>query len=188
MLRQFQFRYGFTMVGAILLTVLFTMGASLYLIHRNYDLFMRIAVKQAPVLIESLEREQNTMVWFIGVSVSVILFGFLWFALGAARRLIFPVLLIENHLRALTRGDFAQPPVRVRGNDEFQEFVEAYNYFYSSLQVQFKKDLLRLRQLPVEARHQEATRILDEMVEEKRRQISEPSVSISIVPGRRRGA
>ena len=181
-------RYGFTMVGAILLTMCFTLGASLYLIHRNYDLFMRIAVKQAPVLIESLEREQTTMIWFILVSVALVLFGFLWFALGAARRLIFPVLLIENHLRALTRGDFSQPPVRVRGNDEFQEFVEAYNYFYSSLQVQLRRDLLRLRQLPVESRHQEASRLLDEMLEEKRRQISEPSVSISAVPGRRRGA
>jgi methyl-accepting chemotaxis protein len=172
LLRDFRRRY-FRVVIFSTFAALLIIGGSSYVIHlHNYSIFSEIALNHAPQLIENLERERIwSNIFLLGSTGGLIAAA--WIMLHRlTNRVLIPIWLLQNHLRRLTRGDMSQRQIRIRAGDEFQELIDTYNYFYSSLQLQVKKDLTMLETLPVDEKNRDAQRSLLSMIDEKRAQIS----------------
>lgn len=182
----FEWKYTGYLLIAIAAATSLAGGVTYYLLNQNYDIFIYLATYHAPKLLENLERERA---WINGFLLSVLvgmLSFYFYLGLRMSSRLIGPILVLQNHMRGLIRGNFSQPQIRVREDDEFQSLVETYNYFYSSLQTQTKQDLARLKKISIDTRNREAFGAWEELVTEKEVQINGPSVWFEPNPGSHR--
>ncbi|MFK8138861.1 MAG: hypothetical protein AB8E15_10910 [Bdellovibrionales bacterium] len=144
---EFQIRHAIVLILACAVPALALVGLGTYFIYQNYSVFMEIAYRYSPDLLEHLEREQSFLLYFALVA-SLVLTGFTFlFSLRTSFRLIGPLYALENHLKRLIRGDLSQPDLKVREKDEYQELIDTYNYYYNSLQRQSEWELSQLKQL-----------------------------------------
>ncbi|MEZ4872466.1 MAG: hypothetical protein R2827_09545 [Bdellovibrionales bacterium] len=86
-------------------------------------------------------------------------------------KVIAPIQILTNHLRNLSRGRWFEQPVRVRETDEFQDLIDAYNYFYLSFQKSISRDLKKLEMIHIDPSDRDSYFALQEMLEEKRSQL-----------------
>ncbi len=144
-----------------------------FLLNQNYQIFYALASKEAPSLLQSLEREQswiNTILCatLLGLAVFFTLLG-----LRITNRIIGPLRVLRNHIKQLCRGNFHQNPIKVRTHDEFQELIEAYNYFYNSFRQNLKRDIELLQKMNVDPQNRDAYLAWKMMIEEKSLQIQD---------------
>lgn len=66
-------------------------------------------------------------------------------------------------------------PIKVRETDEFQDLIEAYNYFYSSYRSMLQKDLENLKSLSIDSSNRDAYIAWKQMIEERARQLHIPA-------------
>lgn len=86
-------------------------------------------------------------------------------------KIIGPVLVLQNHIKSLTKGDWAVNEVAVKESDEFRDFVSSYNYLYHSIRQVTTNDLNRLKQLSIDPENRIAHQIWQEMIREKSEQL-----------------
>ncbi len=146
-----------------------------FLLNQNYQIFYALASKEAPSLLQALEREQA---WINTILVATLLGLAVFFTLLGVRitnRIVGPLRVLRNHIKQLCRGNFHQNPIKVRTQDEFQDLIEAYNYFYNSFQQNLKRDIEMLQKMQVDPKNRDAYLAWTMMIEEKTLQLQPPT-------------
>jgi nitrogen fixation/metabolism regulation signal transduction histidine kinase len=126
----------------------------------------------SPRMVDNLYRElklanEILLLTYIGFVAFLALVG-----LRFSQRLVVPVLLIQEKMRDVSRGDLVQASVSIRKTDEFQELCETYNYMVESLRIQIKNDLARLQKLKPDDHNRDAVHTWQLLIDEKRAQLS----------------
>ncbi|MCC7404359.1 MAG: HAMP domain-containing protein [Bdellovibrionales bacterium] len=196
--REFQVRYISLVLAAATLGAALNLVLIYYFLEQNYTIFFELAFSQAPQMLEHLERERFWIRAFsLGSFLSIVtFFGFVGFKMTS--RIVGPLKVLRNHLKQVSRGNWRQQPIKVRDDDEFQDLVEAYNYFFSSYQANLQRDLQRLHALNIDSSNRDAYFAWKQMIEEKSSQLgvvekakSAPTASgasTSATPGSRRAS
>lgn len=144
----------------------------IYILNQNYSLLRDLAYDVAPSLLKHLEREQ----FFLNLILVATFIGHLVFikifSTKMSAKIVGPLKKMRNHLRLLSRGEYSAPPLKVRDDDEFQDLVQSFNYFYSGLQEQTQRELLRLLESRKLSKHPILSDHLDHMIEEKTMQLN----------------
>jgi hypothetical protein len=169
--REFQLRYVSIVVIAAAFGMLVSIGPAYYFLNQNYQIFVDLAFDNSPDLLANLQRERYVVnvVLMCGISATLLFFGLLSFKM--TNRMTGPLKVLRNHLKWLSRGRWSQPPLKVRESDEFQDLIEAYNYFYSSFRANLYKDLERLKSFNIDSHNRDAYKAWLQMIEEKSLQL-----------------
>jgi HAMP domain-containing protein len=173
--KDFQSRYMLLLVASATLGLVLTIVPIYYFIDQNYQIFVDLAFEHSPELLVYLEQERflmNTMLFGVFCGL-LVFFGLISFRI--TERIIGPIKVLKNHLKLLTRGNWSHPPITIRDKDEFQDLVEAYNYFYKSYQKYIERDLERLARIEADPTSPDAQIALREIIGEKRAQSGELS-------------
>lgn len=172
MKRQFQLRYIFYMAGSFIATLLMAGAPVYFFIHQNYKLFRELAHEKAPEILNALENER---VWLLRIVSIMLLFStvfFTYFGLKLTSRIVGPLLVLQNHIQRLIMGDFTITQIKVRENDEFQDLIAAYNYFYLSLRQKTINDLEKLRRVEPPSKDRVAHAYWMDLINERRYQLN----------------
>ncbi len=180
--REFQIRYGMLVLGAAMLGMALTIFPVFYFVNQNYQIFSDLAYDQAPELLDSLERERLWVKSMLFANFVAVVFFFSFLSFKLTHRIVGPLKVLRNHVRRLSRGDWSQPKVRIRENDEFHDLIDSYNYFYESFRTQILQDLEHLRQIQVDENDRNSLSTLRDMIELKRQQIGAPLSSKEAQP------
>lgn len=170
--RDFQIRYaGVVMMAATLGTLVAFVPVSLFL-NQNYRIFLDLAQQFAPALMKDLEREQIWITGLLFIGFASLTGFFLALSFRLTQRIVGPLKVIRNHLRRLSRGHWYIAPVKTRETDEFQDVVEAYNYFFESFQTYLQRDLKNLKKLNIDPQDEESYKVWRQMIEERCMQLN----------------
>lgn len=169
--RPFQVRYTAYLAVAATLGMLLTLVPISYFMNQNYSVFSDLAYDYAPKILDHIEKEQlwmNSLLLsvFFGLIVFFTLFGF-----KITARMIGPIQIVQNHLKQLSRGQWFDQEIHVRDNDEFQELIQEYNYFYKSFRKNIEKDLETLQSLKLDHGDHESYYSWQKLVHEKELQL-----------------
>jgi nitrogen fixation/metabolism regulation signal transduction histidine kinase len=169
---KFQFRHAFSILLAINVPVFIVLGLSYYFVSQNYDTFFEVAYRYSPELITHLEREQSFLRYlFIASGLGLLLYAFL-LGIQTTYRLIGPIFALKRHLSNLIRGDWSQPNLKVREDDDYHDLIDTYNYFYNSLRRQSEWELEQIAKCKVSAFALESMERKKALVDYKSAQLS----------------
>lgn len=144
---------------------------------QNYAIFSKLSYEQAPDLLRHIEREYREVWMLMACSIIAVIVMSSIVATKLAHRILAPIKIMKSHLKLLSRGEWSSPPIRVREDDEFQDLIEAYNYFYQSFRIQLQNDLRRISQLSVDKNNHDAYLAWKSLIDEKSRQLNVLNVS-----------
>ncbi len=168
----FQWKYTLILVFGIGIMSLLVGGVSFYFIRQNYFVFIDLAYENAPALVSNLEVERD---WIANLYIFSLV-GVLLFSLSLGLKLTYgiagPLIVIKKHLLRLAQGDFHQPEVRVRHSEDYQELVNAYNYFYKSIQTQTEKELNCLEAIQDNQNLDEVKSSIEKIIQIKKEQLN----------------
>jgi nitrogen fixation/metabolism regulation signal transduction histidine kinase len=154
--------------------IFLTLVPIFYFINQNYKIFFELAYNYAPHLVKHLEQERSWINTTLIVVVTPLLIGLTYFGLRLSSKIVGPLKIMTYHLRLLSRGQWDAPNIKVRDDDEFQELIESYNYFYSSFQSQIEKDIQSLKKIVVDPSQKESLYSWMSMLREKGAQLNSP--------------
>jgi len=175
--RQFQSKYSLYLMGSLLAALLVAGIPVYYFLNQNYRIFTELAINQAPELIQTLEMEQS---WLVRVLVLTLLFSllfFFYFGLKWTSRIVGPLLVLQSHMQKTSRGDFNSPQLKVRENDEFQDLIATYNYFYLLLRQKTIADLEKLKRIEPNPSDRLAHILWSELVNERLIQLQKSAIN-----------
>ncbi|MCB0383993.1 MAG: hypothetical protein KDD43_01270 [Bdellovibrionales bacterium] len=172
--REFQVRYISLVLAAASVGALLNLVPIFFFLEQNYDIFYDLAFNTAPQVLEHLERERFWIrIFSVGSFLSIVaFFGFVGFKMTS--RIVGPLKVLRNHLKQVSRGNWRLNPIKVREADEFQDLIEAYNYFYSSYRTMLQRDLERLKSLSIDSSNRDAYLAWKHMIEERAMQLHLP--------------
>ncbi|MCB0366757.1 MAG: hypothetical protein H6624_10770 [Bdellovibrionaceae bacterium] len=173
--REFQVRYISLVLAAATVGALLNLIPIFFFLEQNYDIFYELAFNTAPQVLEHLERERFWIrIFSVGSFLSIVaFFGFIGFKMTS--RIVGPLKVLRNHLKQVSRGNWRLNPIKVREADEFQDLIEAYNYFYSSYRTMLQRDLDRLKSLSIDSSNRDAYIAWKQMIEERAMQLHLPN-------------
>ena len=177
--RDFQMRYTSLVVGAVAIGMAIAVLPIYKLVTENYEIFIKLSYDYAPQLLEYLERERVWITLILVSSFVGLVTFFSWLGFRMTSRIVGPLHVLRNHLRMMSCGHFSQDPIRIREKDEFQDLIEAYNYFYSSFRVNIKRDLQLLKAIQVDPSDHDSKKAWMTLIEEKALQLNE----VDEIPG-----
>lgn len=169
--KQFQWKYTSFLIVAVAIASVLSGGAAYYFINQNYEIFLNLSMQYAPKLVPSLEREKLWITQFLVAFLLGVATFYFYLGLKMTSRLIFPIVVLHNHIKGLIRGNFNQPPIKIRDDDEFHELIDTYNYFNAALSLQAKKDLERLKNISIDPQNIKSRHLWEELIEEKTKQV-----------------
>ena len=85
-------------------------------------------------------------------------------------------MVLQNHIQKTSRGDFNSPQLKVRENDEFQDLIATYNYFYLLLRQKTIADLEKLKKIEPSTTDRLAHSQWTELVNERLFQLQKPAL------------
>lgn len=169
--KSFQSRLTLGIVMGVSFGLAACMLPTLYFINQNYSIFSDLAYQHAPELLNDLERERMWIHILFAASFLGSLCYFSYIIWRISNRVAAPLHILKMHLKSLCRGNWRATGIRVRHNDEFQDLIETYNYFYFSFRQNVKRDIEFLKKLTVDKRNKDAYRAWRHLVEEKSQQL-----------------
>ena len=176
--RDFQLRYTLYFIGSVTLGTLTIIVPTYFFLNQNYNIFMELAYRHSPDLLSYLEQERIVMnKLFFSVGMGLLTFSGV-IGLRMTGHIIAPVKSLKKHLEQVAKGHCFIPEIKPRNNDEFQDTIESYNYFYRSLRYNLKVDLQRLRSLNIDPNHQRAYKSWKTMIEEKALQLDQKDLMV----------
>ncbi len=175
--RDFQFRYGVFFVGSILLSSFAVLLPAIFLVNSNYKIFIDMAYKVVPGIVDSLEKERfGLILGTTSLSIATCIFlSYLGFK--QSLKMIGPIYALKRHLMNACRGVWSQPPVKVRANDEFMSLIDTYNYFYKTFRTNLKKELSSLETIDTHQLSKNDAWTIQNLINEKKLQLNLPSES-----------
>ncbi|MEZ0390870.1 MAG: hypothetical protein ACAH59_01550 [Pseudobdellovibrionaceae bacterium] len=189
--QQFQHRYAWHFVLAVVGPFLLFSLPCVYFIFDNYDIFIRLAYDVRPDLLQHLEREKNILfglMTFTAVSSSVFCY---WLTVKLMGLIAGPIWAIERHMKRVTLGDWSTEDFQTRTKDEFQSLVSTYSYLYRTLRVHTQAELTALESIGLDPRDRQTYMTLKNLIEMKRSQLglpnsnAVPAEQISSAPSKR---
>lgn len=175
--RDFQLRYTKkTFWISTFATLLFFVPA-LYWCNQNYEIFINLAYDSNAQLVSHLESEQASLNTLL-IACLLGQTAFLWLVGNRmTAKIIAPLKIMRNHLRLLSRGELSVNAIRLRQEDEFHDLFTTYNYFYSTLKSQSRKDLERLESIRANSTNPIVLDVLKTMINEKKIQLNDESLA-----------
>lgn len=171
--KEFQVKYTSLVVCAATFGMILGLLPIYYFLNQNYQIFVELAYDQAPELIHFLEKEKLWMNTFLfGIFTALIAF-FSTIGFKMTARIAGPLHILKNHLKQLSRGHWQIKHIKVRDNDEFQDLIETYNYFFSSFQVNAKKELELLKRINISREDKDSYQAWKEILTTKQSQLNE---------------
>lgn len=171
--KDFQFKYALTYFLASLVGLALIALPIYYFIQQNYQIFINLSHNQAPDLVDHLYREKHGLTIFVSlVCVGMASFFFI-LGIKMTQRIAAPLKILRNHLKKMSRGQWNIPTIRVREDDEFQDLIESYNYFFSSFQENIRRDLELLKKIQIPKDDKNSYAFWIKMIEEKSAQINQ---------------
>ena len=165
--KDFQVKYTLLVLGAASVGMLMVLFPVYYFLNQNYQIFLELAYEHAPKLLSHLEKERQWMNTLLTtVSISLLVFFFV-LGIKMTAKIVGPLKVLRNHLKHISRGHWSMDPIRVREDDEFQDIIEAYNYFFSSFKTNAKKDLELIKSFAVDKTNRDAYYAWQAMIEQK---------------------
>jgi methyl-accepting chemotaxis protein len=182
--QKIQYKYAFFLLRFGLVFGFILAGVCLYLLNSNYFMFKNALLVHAPQVVSQLNSELklgNEMI--IATFLSYIVFMTL-LGLRLSHRIVVPVILMQEKLKNLSRGDLKNAVLKIRKTDEFQEFCESYNYYVETARQQLLTDIEKLEALKPDSKNRDAVLIWEKMLKEKKEQagINESSASLDPAP------
>ena len=171
--REFQLNYTKKTLWMFLIASAFAYLPILFLLNENYALLRDLMYTAAPEIVSHLEREQS----ILNASIVIIFFAQIGFVAIFSRKMtakiIGPVKKLRNFFRLLSRGEYSAPALKVREDDEFQDLISSFNYFYSGMREQTQRDLKKLKEARKLSEHPILIDSLEKMIDEKAHQLNE---------------
>lgn len=169
--KDFQVKYTLLVLSAASVGMLMVFLPIYYFLNQNYQIFLELSYQHAPSLLTHLEQEQGWMNTILAsVTISLLIFFFI-LGIKMTAKIVGPLKVLRNHLKQISRGHWSMPAIQVREDDEFQDIIEAYNYFFSSFKTNLRKDLNRLKSFNIDKSNRDAYLAWQEMIEEKTLQL-----------------
>ncbi|MCB0414507.1 MAG: hypothetical protein KDD50_09245 [Bdellovibrionales bacterium] len=170
--KDFQVKYIFFVVGATFVGMALLLTPIWIYTQQNFEIFENLAYLYSPNLVEHINREAQQINLIIIATFLGVLCFFTFISMKLTSQIVGPIKVIKNHLKFLSRGIWSQRPVKVRENDEFQDLVDSYNYFYQSFRHQIKKDIDLLNEIQVNLSDRESYRAWKSLITEKQAQLN----------------
>ncbi|MCB0389946.1 MAG: methyl-accepting chemotaxis protein [Bdellovibrionales bacterium] len=151
--------------------LLFVFIPLFYYMNQNYNLFIELAYLNSPNIVTNLESEKfgmNTLL--VATFLGQILFIFL-LMLKLTAKIAGPLKVLKNHLKLLSRGHWHAPVLKVREDDEFQDVIDTYNYFFLSFKENLKQDLESINQLKIDKKNSQSHKVWKELIDTKEEQL-----------------
>jgi nitrogen fixation/metabolism regulation signal transduction histidine kinase len=170
--RNFQLRYTRRVLAIVVISSLVYAIPLFYLVNQNYNYLSRMAYRLAPNLAQHIDGEQlvfNIAVFGVIISQWILLAVF---GRKMTEKIMVPLKKLRNQLRLLTRGELSMQDVRIRRDDEFQDLISTYNYYYAGLQEQTRRDMMKLLKLRDSTKHPESLKELNSMIFERATQLN----------------
>lgn len=180
--RHFQMRYTLVLIGGAAIGLIVVLSPVFYFLHSNYKIFVDIAYEASPKLVDYLEREKLWISVFLAGTVLALIAFFTMIGFRFTNKIVGPINVLKNHLTELSHGNWHTSPLKVREDDEFQELIEVYNYFFQSYKAQIRKDLDNLKKLNVSKEDVQIYRLWESMIEEKANQLKLPKEMVAPCP------
>jgi hypothetical protein len=180
--RQFQHRYAWHFVLAIMGPFALFALPCVYFIFQNYDIFLRLAYDVQPQLLEHLEREKNIVFGlFVFTAISSSAFCY-WLTVKLMGFIATPIWALERHMKQVSAGNWKSRDFQIRASDEFQSLTSTYSYLYRTLRVNTEKELEALESLGLDPRDRQNYTTLKNLIDVKRAQLGLESEQISAAP------
>lgn len=174
--RQFQLKYSSRSFWLCIMSGIFMAAPLFYLLNQNYSMLRDLMFGVEPELLRHIDREQVFLnIFLLAVFVGHLIFIKV-FAKSMTAKIVGPLKKLRNRFRLLSRGEYAEPNLRVREDDEFHDLIASFNYFYAGLQDQTHRDLLRLKEARKLSNHPILKSNLDDMIKEKSMQLNVTSL------------
>lgn len=126
---------------------LLTIAPPLYFLYRNYTMLDDIGYKFFPSLLEINNQDR----------LFILLCALASYAIGAViilawqkefiRKFAKPIHHLQSHMSRTIQGRFGQPSLASSYENHATELIKTYNYLYSSIQSNLKRDLIFLEEL-----------------------------------------
>ena len=168
--RNFQLNYISYLTLSVSGASLLAFGAAFYFLNQNFQLFIALAFDTHPGLVQHLEREVEWLRIFMAVSLVVIIFSTLFLTLRMTRKLIDPLVSMEKHMRKLTQGEWNAPDL-INDQNDFNELLSTYDYFYRSLKIMTESEMGLLQKLHVDPANREAYAAWKSLLESKSKRL-----------------
>ncbi len=169
--KSFQYRYTFYLMGLVtffILTLALPLG---FFLNQNYQIFLKLAFDTAPKLVEHLNRELAWLNSFFFIICATSLITSFYVGIKVTAKLISPLILLERHLRQVSKGSWHIPELNSRRDDEFKELINTYNYFYKSLIAHNQNEFRLLQKISIDPQNREATQAHQELMKIKLQQL-----------------
>lgn len=168
--RNFQLNYISYLTLSVSGASLLAFGTAFYFLNQNFQLFIALAFDTHPGLVQHLEREVAWLRIFMAVSLVVIIFSTLFLTLRMTRKLIDPLVSMEKHMRKLTQGEWNVPDL-INDQNDFNELLSTYDYFYRSLKIMTESEMGLLQKLHVDPANREAYAAWKSLLESKSKRL-----------------
>lgn len=165
--RDFQIKFTkYILIVAVVSGMAFLIP-TLYFINQNYDIFVNLADSFSPDIADHIAREQVGFNLIFSIFFFANIIFWVVFTRNMTAKIVGPAKILRNHLRLLSRGDLSLPPVKIREDDEFQELVQTYNYFYSLIRVQNERELTELKKVKEQVINPTAHQMLQKIIKDR---------------------
>lgn len=178
--RLFSLRFLAGLGAGITLCVLIFLGPALYFVEQNYGIFQQLAYDSKPALLRHLEHELIWLRAFFCAGFVATLGVSLYFGRRLLRSLLAPMERTEDHLRALTRGEWWTGTPELPGPDSDRGFFLTYEYFHHSLRDRAEAELRLLEKIVVDPAHRDSYEAWKILVERHRSRLG---ISVKTVTG-----
>jgi hypothetical protein len=174
--KDFQLKYTGYLVTSALLSALIVGGPTYYFLNQNYNIFLNLAYSISPDIVQHLIQEKAWITGFFIFSLMTLVVFHIYFGVRLTFRMVGPILALRKHIEMVTRGHLYQRPLHVRQDDEFHDLIQNYNYLYKTLRAQNSFDVKKLEGLKYFLKDPQSIKILEDIIEEKESQISDPAL------------
>lgn len=136
-----------------------TVAPPFYFLLKNYQFLDELGYKAFPSLLAINNQDKINLLIVSGVSFVVGLIIHMYAQRKFLKRIYKPLDEMQIHMSNVIHGDFSQDKINTRDQHYLEELVKTYNYLYSALQSNLKRDLTFLKELE-SAHDPELTKIL----------------------------
>lgn len=173
---EFQVKFTKYIMGIIAFTTVLFLLPAFYFSNQNYEIFRELAETTQSGIASYLFREQILFnVILFTAFICNIAFWYI-FTLRLTAKIVGPIKILRNHIRMLSRGDYSQPLITLRDEDEFKEVIGSYNYFYTLLKAQTESELKELNELKKYITNPAALDIIRHLASDREKRLGQQNI------------
>ncbi len=170
--RPLQLRFIRRIITVIMGASLLAFVPALYFINENLNFIRNMLVDVAPDMIRYVEREQV----FVNISiVSLFLAQVVFLSIYVRKmsaQIVAPIKKLTLHFRDLSMGKLHADEIHIREEDEFQDLINTYNYFYYCIRKQRSQEIKNYEEALKQELPPSAREIIKDLLEQKRAQFN----------------